>query len=151
MPKGHKSQNIKQKQYCTKFNKDFKNGQHPKNLKKKTSKRLCFSFTKLTKDDHKWVSSIALPTQCTWIWANSRRQWRTEEPGVHGVAKSWTWLSEWITTNHHSWCWWAGKFKMLVRVVIVSVPPPRISEPRRRVWLGSPYPCVYRFKSYKQS
>ena len=57
----------------------------------------------------------------------------------HGVAKSGTCLSKWTKTNHNSWCWWAGKFKMLVRVVIVSVPPPRISEPRTRVWLGSPY------------
>ena len=31
-----KNQNIKQEQYCNKFNKDFKNGLHPKkNLKKK--------------------------------------------------------------------------------------------------------------------
>ena len=30
-----KNQNIKQKQYCNKFNKDFKNGPHQKNLKKK--------------------------------------------------------------------------------------------------------------------
>ena len=31
-----KNQNIKQKQYCNKFSKDFKNGPHPK--KKKNSK-----------------------------------------------------------------------------------------------------------------
>ena len=30
-----KSQNIKQKQYCNKFNKDFKSGPHQKILKKK--------------------------------------------------------------------------------------------------------------------
>ena len=30
MPHGQKSQNIKQKQYCNKFNKDFKNGPHQK-------------------------------------------------------------------------------------------------------------------------
>ena len=30
-----KNQNIKQKQYCNKFNKDFKNGPQEKNLKKK--------------------------------------------------------------------------------------------------------------------
>ena len=29
------NQNIKQKQHCNKFNKDFKNGPHQKNLKKK--------------------------------------------------------------------------------------------------------------------
>ena len=30
-----KNQNIKQKQYCNKFNKDFENGPHQKTLKKK--------------------------------------------------------------------------------------------------------------------
>ena len=29
-----------------------------------------------------WDDSIASWTQWTWIWANSGRQWRTEEPGV---------------------------------------------------------------------
>ena len=32
---GPKNQNIKQKQYCNKFNKDFKNGPYQKNLEKK--------------------------------------------------------------------------------------------------------------------
>ena len=32
---GPKTQNIKQKQYCNKFNKDFKNGRHQKILKQK--------------------------------------------------------------------------------------------------------------------
>ena len=32
MPRGQKKQNIKQKQYCNKFNKEFKNGPHQKNL-----------------------------------------------------------------------------------------------------------------------
>ena len=30
-----KTHNVKQKQYCNKFNKDFKNGPHQKNIKKK--------------------------------------------------------------------------------------------------------------------
>ena len=29
----------------------------------------------------RWDSMIVWPTPWTWIWANSRRQWRTEEPG----------------------------------------------------------------------
>ena len=44
-----KNQNIKQKQYCNKFNKDFKNGPHQKNLKKKYSstngKSISLSFS----------------------------------------------------------------------------------------------------------
>ena len=36
MPPGWKKQNIKQKQYCNKFNKDFRKGPHPKkNILKK--------------------------------------------------------------------------------------------------------------------
>ena len=43
---------------------------------------------------HHWLN------QWTWVWANSRRQWRTRKPGaaVHGVAKSWTRLSGWTTS-----------------------------------------------------
>ena len=40
MPPGQKYQNIKQKQYCNKFNEGFKNGPHPKKyiyLKNKNS------------------------------------------------------------------------------------------------------------------
>ena len=35
MPYDEKNQDIKQKQYCNYFNKDFKNSTHQKNLKKK--------------------------------------------------------------------------------------------------------------------
>ena len=39
-------------------------------------------------------------TQWTWVWANSRRQWREAEGAtVHGVAKSQTEPSNWTTTN----------------------------------------------------
>jgi len=31
---------------------------------------------------------MASLTQWTWVWANSRRRWRTGKPGVHGVAES---------------------------------------------------------------
>ena len=34
-----KNQNMKQKQYCNKFNKDFKNGPHQKIFKKKKEER----------------------------------------------------------------------------------------------------------------
>ena len=39
-----KSQNIKQKQYCNKFNKDFKNGPHQKNFKKIKNKIVSETF-----------------------------------------------------------------------------------------------------------
>ena len=40
---------------------------------------------------------MASSTQWTWVWASSKRWWKTGEHGVHGVAKSWTQLSDWKT------------------------------------------------------
>ena len=42
---------------------------------------------------------LASSTQWTWIWANSRRYWEAWHAAVHGVSKSWTWLSNWTTTT----------------------------------------------------
>ena len=33
-------------------------------------------------DDRGWDGWMASPTHWTWVWANSRRQWRTGKPGV---------------------------------------------------------------------
>ena len=33
-------------------------------------------------DGSGWDDWMASPTQWTWVWASSRRQWRTEKPGV---------------------------------------------------------------------
>ena len=33
-------------------------------------------------DDSEWDGSMASLTQMTWVWANSRRRWRTGKPGV---------------------------------------------------------------------
>ena len=48
--------------------------------------------------DRGWDGWMASLTQWTWVWANSRRCWRTKEPwhaAVRGVANSPTWLSDW--------------------------------------------------------
>ena len=47
-----------------------------------------------------WDGWMALPTRWTWVWANSRREWRMGKPGVlqaTGVTKSQTWLKDWTT------------------------------------------------------
>ena len=52
-----------------------------------------------------WDGWTASPTQWIWGWTSSGRQWRTGKPGcaaVHGVAKSWTRLSNWTTTNNRA-------------------------------------------------
>ena len=50
-------------------------------------------------DDRRREGWIAPWTQRTWVWTGSGRWWRTGKPGVHGVTKSWTQLSDW-TTDH---------------------------------------------------
>ena len=46
-------------------------------------------------DDRGWDGWMASPTQWTWVWVSSGSWWWTGRPAVHGVAKSWTWLSDW--------------------------------------------------------
>ena len=49
-------------------------------------------------DDRGWDGWMASPTQCSWVWINSRSWWWTGRPGIlqsMGVTKSWTWLNNW--------------------------------------------------------
>ena len=66
-----KSQNIKQKQYCNKFNKDFKNGPHQKNFKKIKNKIVSetffFSGKKFAVSNIKYfVGMQCLFQECIW-------------------------------------------------------------------------------------
>ena len=63
--------------------------------------------------DRGWDGWMASPTQWTWVWADSQRQWRMGKPvlpcaAVHGVTKSQTWLSNWTTTTSYCYyiCYW---------------------------------------------
>ena len=49
--------------------------------------------TGMTRGQDGWMASL---TEWTWVWANSRRWWRTGKPSavVHGVAKSQTWKQQ---------------------------------------------------------
>ena len=53
-------------------------------------------------NDRGWDGCMASVTQWTWVWVNSGSWWWTGKPAaVHGVAKSWTRLSDWTELN-----WW---------------------------------------------
>ena len=47
-------------------------------------------------DNRWWDGWMASLTQWTWVWASSRSWWTREawRAAVHGVTKSWTWLSD---------------------------------------------------------
>ena len=49
----------------------------------------------------RWLDGI--PTQCTWVWVNSRSWWWTGRPGVLRFmgSQNWTRLSNWTELN---WC-----------------------------------------------
>ena len=53
-------------------------------------------------EDRGWDGWMASPTRWTWVWANSGSWWWTGSLAccIHGVTKSWTWLSDW---TNYSW------------------------------------------------
>ena len=59
-----------------------------------------------------WIASL---TQWTWVWADSRKWWRTGKPGVLQSMGSqritWQWLN-----NHETWRW--GYSSKQARVVL---------------------------------
>ena len=56
-------------------------------------------------DDRGWDDWMASPTRWTWVWVSSTSWWWTGKPDVlrsMRVAKSQTWLSDWINWLIHS-------------------------------------------------
>ena len=54
-------------------------------------------------DDRGWDGWMASLTRWTWVWVNSGSWWWTREAwraAIHGVAKSWTRLSDWTELNN---------------------------------------------------
>ena len=55
----------------------------------------------------RWDGWIVSPTQQTWVWANSRRWWRTGKPGVlqsmglQRVGHNWATELNWATKKAH--------------------------------------------------
>ena len=69
-------------------------------------------------NDRGWDGWMESRIPWIWVWANSRRWWRTGKPGVlyvvHGVAKSQTWLSDWSTTTANViFAFWFVSYKPL--------------------------------------
>ena len=68
-------------------------------------------------DDRGWDGWKASPTQWTWVWTSSgswelvkhRETWHA---AVHGVTKSWPWLSDWTE------CIWEYIFKVNLMYVL---------------------------------
>ena len=52
-------------------------------------------------EDRGWDGWMASPTQWTWVWASSRRWWRTEKPGMLQFTGSLRIRHDWATEQ-----WW---------------------------------------------
>ena len=75
--------------------------------------------------DKWWDGWMALPTQWTWTWANSGREWTAD----NGVTNSSTWLSKWTTTTLFK-CWLGQRkyCKKLEKIYIFLKAPKLISK-----------------------
>ena len=63
-------------------------------------------------DDRGWDGGMASSTLWTWVWASSRRWWRTGKPGMLQFMglQSQTQLSDWTTTIVVAYCLqWVSK------------------------------------------
>ena len=58
---------------------------------------------KRRRSGREWDDWIASPTQWTSVWTNSRRQWRTEEPGGLQSTGSWRVRRDWATERKQWW------------------------------------------------
>jgi len=66
------------------------------------SVRLCFfGLQNPRQDDRETDGWIASSTQWIWVWASSRRWWRTAKPDMLQSMgwQTWTQMSNWTTTN----------------------------------------------------
>ena len=57
-------------------------------------------------DGRGWDHWMALPTQCTCVWANSRRWYRTGKPGVLQSMRSQTVRQDLAIEQQQSVTWW---------------------------------------------
>ena len=74
-------------------------------------------------DDRGWHGSMASLTQWAWVWANSRRSWRTREPGVLQFMGS-------QRIRHDLETQWQQQSTRLARK----------TPPRKGYWSGLPFP-----------
>ena len=91
-----------------------------------------------------WIVSLI---QWTWTWANSRRQWGTGRPGMLQSlgSQSWTWLSDWKTTNMFICvCFYCSLTKLCPTLKAQGSSVHRLLQARILEWISILFPrtCV---------
>ena len=74
-------------------------------------------------DDREWDGWMALQTWWAWVWVNSRSWWWTRRPGepIHGIAKSWTRLSDWNELNWTELGWASLHCLQVIHFVLIEL------------------------------
>ena len=111
---------------------------------------LLLSFFPLLNFPSSWVS----PTQWTWNWANSRRQWRTGKAGVLQSMRLQRLRYGWVTETYYPAVPFLGIYpdksewmRLLSCVQLFATPwtvayqaPPSMGFSRQECWSGLPFP-----------
>ena len=81
-------------------------------------------------DNRGWDGWMESPTRWSWVWVSSG-SWKTRKPGVlpvHGVSKSWTWLSDWtevnwlnLTKEEKRWRYHAFWFQTVLQSLLTTI------------------------------
>ena len=139
---------FKQKWYCNRFNKDFKNGSHQKYLKKWVygiKKIMQYAVkNKIFKKETAAAAAAAkslqsCPTLCDPIDGSP--------PGspIPGILQART--LEWVAISFSNACKWKVKVKLLSHVWLFATPwtvayqaPPSMGFSRQEYWSGVPWP-----------
>ena len=69
-------------------------------------------------DDRGWDGWMGSLTQWTWVWVSSGCWWWRGKPGmlqVHGVTKSWTYLSDWTELN------WTISYSLISGLLFIGI------------------------------
>ena len=82
----------------------------------------------------RWDGWMASPSKWTWVWASSRRWWRTGKPGVLQPMGSQRVRHDWVTEKQTSKCGaagWTGDWKLLSLEPLKaeSSSPPPLGDP----------------------
>ena len=84
-----------------------------------------------------WDGWMASPTQCTWIWANSGRQWKTGKPAVLQSMGLQRVGHDWVTEKQHVRLWkldhkesWVPKICCFQIVVLEKTPESPLDSKR---------------------
>ena len=81
-------------------------------------------------DDRGWDGWMASPTWWTWVWVDSGSWWwEAWHAAVHGVAKSWTRLSDWTElTWEQKLCTFLNILISLLVIKVIKFPSTKLSH-----------------------